>query len=359
MHIAIDARMIGSSMPGGFRRYSELLIPQIADDQSLRLSLFVSRPPMDSWAGFPNVCCFVVKNDCDIASICDTLRPDVIHLLTNGVGYSNLASCPLVITLHDLVVHICPEFVPDDYQSMFKAEFPLVAARSHSIITVSKNTKYDLVRFYPETESRIEVIPLTYAPIFRPLPSKWCLNEANRRFGLSRPFILHVGGIGLRKNCGLLLKAFAKISSKIKELDLVFTNAFITPILHFEQMAQSSGIEDRVHFFPSLSDEDLLILYNTTTLMCFPSHHEGFGLPPLEAAACGARVAVSNRGALPEVMGKYAFAILNALDVTEWVDTITQAYDLRHQKNPVELQTWTWADIAKSTVAVYRKAAQE
>jgi glycosyltransferase involved in cell wall biosynthesis len=230
---------------------------------------------------------------------------DVCHF-TNSVG-SWWTPCPSVVTIHDTTLWLFPKYHPRRRLLAMRPFIPLGASRAKAIIAVSHATKRDVVRTLKVPERKVHVIYEAPARHFRPLPRGEALEAVRRKHGLPESFVLYVGTIEPRKNLARLLEAF----------ELLRRDGFGS---HALVMVGSPGWKDgailrnierlrlrgAVRLLGHTSAEDLVALYNLADVLAFPSLYEGFGLPVVEAMACGTPVVTSPNGSLAEIAGTAA-----------------------------------------------------
>lgn len=217
-----------------------------------------------------------------------------------------LVNSKKVVTIHDLA-YFMPEFnayLPHDVLYM-KYMIKNSCKRANAIIAVSENTKKDIVRILGTNEEKIKVIHSGVSNEFHIIKNREILNEVRTKYQLNKKFILFTGGITPRKNVVRLIKAFNQISDKVPH-ELVLTGARgWNNKKELELIEQNDKIK-KLGFVP---DEDMPILYNLTDIFVYPSLYEGFGLPTLEAMACGCPVISSNSSSIPEVVGDAAMMV--------------------------------------------------
>ena len=212
----------------------------------------------------------------------------------------------LVVTIHDVAFLTYPESFSNFFRIYYKFIMPIVVKRADKIITVSEYSKKEIEKYYPKAKGKIEVIYLGFDESFKKSDS---IKKKNQ--------ILYVGSMNERKNFVGVLKAFERLNQKGFSLSLVgnFSANFAldTETQNLIERAQAS---DNIEFRNDISDEELVKIYNESKLFVFASFYEGFGLPVLEAMACGTPVVCSNSSSLPEVGGD-AVVYCNPLDVED------------------------------------------
>jgi glycosyltransferase involved in cell wall biosynthesis len=226
-----------------------------------------------------------------------------------------------VFTLHDLIF----QFDPDSHKPLniafLKTMMPRFLRAADAIIAVSECSKRDAMRLYNIPAQKIHVIYEGVDPKFTPITDPDRLAHVRAKYHLPERFILHVGTIEPRKNLPLLFEVAAQIKEHVVVAGKL---GWLTdPIL---AKVKELGVEDRVTFTGFINDDDLPALISSANVLALPSKYEGFGLPVLEALACGTPVVASNAASLPEVGGD---AVLYAWpeDVRSWTHLLTLALD--------------------------------
>lgn len=231
-------------------------------------------------------------------------KPDVLHIPHCNVPLFYRGK--MIVTIHDLTHLIYPEFLPMKIVHWyFKFIFWFVSKRADKIIVVSESTKQDLLRFYKTDESKITVIPSGVGKEFTRKPREE-YDYLYEKYGIPRDkkILLYVGNLLPHKNLNGLLKGFAQMKGK-ENCRLIFVGKAFDGRTKATQ-ERELGIEDLTIHAGMVSQEDLVNFYNLADLFVLPSLYEGFGLPVLEAFACGTPVACSNTSSLPEVGGTVA-----------------------------------------------------
>ncbi len=224
-----------------------------------------------------------------------------------------------LVTIHDLSYMVHPECAVPGVAAFLRDAVPRALQRADAIVADSESTRRDLQRLLKIAPERVSVVYPAVDERFRPLPPEVC-EPVRRRLRLPPRFILFVGTIEPRKNLVRLLEAFARIDPAAlrdggDDLFLVIAGRrgwMYQPV--FETI-ERLRLGDRVHVLDFVADSDLPIVYNLAQAFVYPSIYEGFGLPPLEALACGTPVMTSDNSSLPEVVG--AAALLAPADDVE------------------------------------------
>ncbi|TAN32587.1 glycosyltransferase family 1 protein [bacterium] len=223
------------------------------------------------------------------------LQPDAYFGPAGALPLGNVG-CPSVITVHDLAIYHNPAWFPGRQPLSTRFVVPRSVLRAGVVIAVSENTARDVVEIFGVPRSRIEVVPHGVAATFAPMSAE-DLAAARARLKLPERFILFVGTIEPRKNLATLLEAWAMMRDRP---DLVIVGGWGW---RYEPIRERMGrLGPRLHHLDGLDPAELPAVYNLARVLAHPAWYEGFGLPPLEAMACGTPVVVSDRSSLPEVV---------------------------------------------------------
>ena len=230
------------------------------------------------------------------------LRRDRISVLHSQYILPPIAPCPAVVTIHDVTFHLFPEWFPKRAGRIMNALIPMAARSSTRILTVSECSKRDIVRCFQIPEDKVVVTYNGVGPQYRPVPGGEARLLLTQKYpALTSRYLLGVGLRGLRKNAGIVVQAARRLQSQGKwpdDLQIVLTG---DPDQY--DFPEAGDLAARIAYLGYVADEDLPALYSQATLCFYPSLYEGFGLPPLEAMACGCPVLVSDTSSLPEVVG--------------------------------------------------------
>jgi glycosyltransferase involved in cell wall biosynthesis len=267
-----------------------------------------------------------------------------------------------VVTIYDLWMARHPEYSPKLFgQEASSRRTRRTAWRARKVITISEFSSREIQSLYGLPADRIAVIPCGVSDDFHPRRDPAAFNELRRRIGLPEgPFVLFVGGADPRKNHRVLVQAFARRGDELKNISLVLVG---DTVHRFGKMAETivqCGLKGWAACPGRLSIKDIVLLYSHAETFVFPSLYEGFGMPVIEAMACGAPVITSNRASLPEVAGDAAVLVDpdNAEAVGDALVTLLRDASLREslrEKGFARAKQFTWERAAKQTLDVYRE----
>ncbi|MBC7222665.1 MAG: glycosyltransferase family 4 protein [Anaerolineae bacterium] len=213
-----------------------------------------------------------------------------------------------LVTVHDLSFLRVPQFADPNLRRFLTRAVPRSVRQADVILADSAATRDDLVELLRVPQERIRVVHAACDPHFRRVEDPQTLGRVRRRLGLPSRYILSVGTLEPRKNFDGLVRAYGHLLSirPHTEEDLVLVGRPGWLYEGIYQAVTEAGLGERVHILTDVADEDLPAVLSMATLFSFPSWYEGFGLPPLEAMACGVPVVASDRGSLREVLGEAA-----------------------------------------------------
>ncbi len=264
-------------------------------------------------------------------------------------------TCPAVITVHDLAFRLYPELLTAE-SARYYGQIDRAVRSAEQIIAVSQATRADMLWLLDVELTKITVIPEAADPGYHPLDEA-AIAPVLAKHGLARPFILAVGTIEPRKNLPLLLSAFAALGDAGATLAIAGRRGWLAD----DVFAQAEPLGARVRFLGPVPANELAALYNAAHAFAMPSLYEGFGLPVVEAMACGAPVIISDVSSLPEIAGDAGLA-LPPDDEYAWRDALRQALDddawraTMRERSLARAPQFAWDRAARETLAVYRKA---
>ncbi len=270
-----------------------------------------------------------------------------------------------VVTIHDLIPMILPLYRGSFLIRMYTQLVAAAARRAGAIIADSECSKRDIVGRLGIDPARVHVIYLAADARYRPISDSAALAAIPRKYVLPEKFLLYLGGFDQRKNVRVILEAFALLPEIYKEgYRLVLAGVMLGADSEFfpdpRRIAREAGLaDDAIRFIGWVAEEDKPALYARATAFLFPSLYEGFGLPPLEAMACGTPVICSDAASLPEVVGDAALTAGSGSPLA-WAEAIralvndeARRREMR-ERGIAQAMKFSWARAAEETLAVYR-----
>jgi glycosyltransferase involved in cell wall biosynthesis len=285
------------------------------------------------------------------------MRVDLLHV--TGFDAPLWKPCPVVLTVHDLIGLLFPANLPPISRFYWSRWLPRSIHWADRIIVDSQHTKGDVNRLLGISAEHIEVIPLGVDKCFRPVKDEGVLESVRDKYGLPQMFVLYLGTLEPRKGVDTLIAAYADLAADIHHhLVIAGKRGWRTEPL-FEQV-QALGLDHQVHFTDYVPDEDLAALYSLAQLFVYPSHYEGFGLPALEAMACGVPVVCTDSSSLPQVVGDAALLVPpnEAESLAAAMLQVLDDHELRAKMGLRGLEqaaSFTWEETARRTLQVYEK----
>ena len=273
-----------------------------------------------------------------------------------------LRSARGVVTIHDLSFLRVPECADPALRNYLIENVPRAVERARQILVDSNNTRQDVVELLHVSADRVSVIPAGVEPRFQPTRDLEELARVRARYRLPELFVLFVGTIEPRKNLSRLITAYSDFRRQTGLPHQLVISGSKGWLYHdiFEQVTRA-GLSEDILFPGFVDDKDLPALYTLADLFVFPSLYEGFGLPPLEAMACGTPVVASDNSSLPEVLGQAAL-LVPAEDTTAIVDAMARVLgdaNLRTRLADLgraQAARFTWAGAARQLMDAYQKA---
>jgi len=265
-----------------------------------------------------------------------------------------------IATVHDIIPLLFPKIVSTRLKIYFQLFFKYQVKRASHLIAVSNYTKNDIIKFLKIPKHKISVVYNGVDKQYKLLNKSLCKKFLQKKYKIPKNFLLYVGTLDPRKNVRLILLAFEKLKRHFPLLKLVIVGKNDWKNYEIVKIIKQLGIQDKVIFTGFVPDEELPSFYNSAAVFVFPSLYEGFGLPPLEAMACGCPVITSNTSSLPEVVGD-AGIMVNPHDIKGLANAIEKVLTnkkLRQQmiKNGLkQAKKFSWEKCAKETLKVYEK----
>lgn len=362
--VVIDARMAGETEGHGIARYVQELVknlitlpsPQMkfvllvnADSPFLKVALpenFSIRMMRFKWISLLGMI--------ELAVLLRRLKPNLVHSPSYLVPL--FSKTPLVCTIHDLNHVVLAENYSLAHKVYYNLILPYYLKLIRRVITVSHFSKSEILKFLNIDPARVEVIYNGISPNFveRSQQSPEQIEKFKRRYELPDEFILSSGNRKPHKNMAKLVEAYCKGDFN---MPLVLRTEFDPQLL---AIAEKYNKRHAIHFLRFVTYEEFPYLYCLAKVFVFPSVYEGFGLPPLEAAACGVPVIVSNRSSLPEVM-KTAARFVDPNDSTEMMNAIKSLLTDQTERAAMSerglsvVKQYAWRRMAQQTLSLYRE----
>ena len=290
------------------------------------------------------------------------LRADLLHVPYFAPPL--LASAPVVATILDLIPLLLPEYRGSTAVRAYMRLAVLAARRAAHVIAISEDSRADIITHLSIAPARVTTVSLAAGPQYRPLDREQAAACVAERYGLRGPFIYYVGGLDARKNVETLVRAFGRLrrvggppatlaiagralgadERLFPDLDALITS---------EQVATWVRRLDVPH-------ADNPLLYAAATAFAYPSRYEGFGMPPLEAMACGTPTVVADTSSLPEVVGGAALRVPPE-DVSGWVTALWRLLGDRALREELRRRgleraaAFSYEQVARATAEVYRR----
>jgi glycosyltransferase involved in cell wall biosynthesis len=282
---------------------------ELAETAHPRLKFYVAKTPLrDQHSNLAKVWFEQIT----FPAVCQRLRADLAHV--PYFGSPLWTPVPTIVTIHDLIPMILPEYRGDIRVRLYTSLVAAAAAQARLILADSQASKRDILQKLKLPDERVRVVYLAPAPHFQPAETWEQIVKIKKKYNLPENFVLYLGGYDARKNVSALLHAFTWVSSTLHEdYPLVLAGElpgqdsplFPDPL----RIARELGIEKYIVTPGYIAEEDKPLLYAAATVFVFPSRYEGFGLPVLEAMACGAPVVTTNAASIPELAGPAAFQL--------------------------------------------------
>lgn len=372
MRIGINTFALGSEKVGAGKYISRLVVGLASLNSDIEYVVFMNRNNAREFLFLPEN---VRKINCGLLTQIRPLRavweqsalPLHIRRWKIDVFHSPLHVAPIllssrsVVTIHDMTLFSLPAQHIRTKRLYFSKLMPFIARKADKIIADSECSKRDIMRILKIPETKIKVIYLGVDGVFRPIKDPRRLVHIRRKYQIVSNFILYAGVLEPRKNLGRLIKAFHKLRQEKKlECQLVIAGKKGWSYSKVFQLVEDLELGRDVIFTGYVSDDDLVLLYNAAELFVYPSLYEGFGLPPLEAMACGTPVIASNVSSLPEVVSD-AGLLVNPYDERGIGNAIYEALTnegLRKEMGEKGLRRarlFLWEKTARETLQVYQE----
>ncbi len=293
------------------------------------------------------------------------LRADLLHVPYFAPPL--WASMPVVATVLDIIPLLLPEYRGGPAVRAYMRLVARAARRADRVIAISDDSRRGIIRQLGCTPARVSTIALAAGPQYRPIDRAQAAAQVAARYGLREPFVYYVGGLDVRKNVTTLVRAWQRlrhaggpVATLVIAGRALGEDARLFP--NIDALIADLGLADSIRRI-DVPREDNPLLYNAATAFAYPSRYEGFGMPPLEAMACGTPAVVAAASSLPEVVGDAAL-LAPPEDVSAWASALWRLIsnaalrdDLR-ARGFARAARFSYDRVARETVEVYTRLAQ-
>jgi len=369
-NVGIDAHAIGLKQ-GGNETYVCGLLKGLSQVEypDFRYIVFLSEdiPEPDFLSGRKNFSIIRISPRASLRFLIDipvktyTERLDLLH---TQYHLPFISHCTGVITLHDISFLRYPEFFPRELYWRLKLSLLYSVKKTRKIITVSEFSKKEILEFYRIADEKIEVVYNGVSENFRPVDAQ-NRDIILKKYGITRPYILSVSNIQPRKNLSRLVKAFLSLLKNNEKFpyDLVIVGKKLWLYNEIFNEIRNTHFKERIILTDYVSEKDLVFLYNYADVFIYPSLYEGFGLPVIEAMACGCPVITSNVSSLPEVVGKAGILVdpYSVEEIAKAIYNVIKNKDLREVlkiEGIKQSRKFSWKITAEKTLKVYEEILQ-
>ena len=372
MNIFIDGIIFSKQSVGGISRtYLEVLPRIVKLDPSIQVTLYLRRKLKSTeiqnlykieYAIEPSI--YPWRWIWGKARTQDLLLNSIYRKKQHDIFHSTYFTLPLtkrcckVIAVYDMMDEIYAPIIQRPSQWELVARKRACILGADLILSNSQNTTRDILIHYPVSASKILTVPLGVGPKFRRIDDDERKRLFRFRHGLDRPFFLYVGNRRFIKNFMQLLRAYAELNQNC-DVDLVTAGGEIVWTEEEQAFLAAKNLAGKVKHLPTLSEDDLVLAYNAALAFIYPSLYEGFGLPIIEAMACGTPVVASGVASIPEVGGDAAL-YFNPHEVDDMRAALEAVLDPDRRKAMAEngrirARQFTWDETARRWLEAYRR----
>ena len=369
--IGIDARMFGTGH-AGIGQYTEELIRHVLINDPINQYLVFLVPKIIT--SFPILAANLTKIKTAVPHyswteqlwypfILQGSKLDLIHY-TSFNSPILWRAVPSVVTIHDLTLWFFAGRTHRSWWRRWAHRFAVKRAcyNAHEIIAITEATKQDIIKILGVDGDKITVVHEAVAERYKTISQSERIDEFKRKFGITKPYLLYVGQWRQHKNVVRLIRAFHLLRRRYNlDYQLVLAGKIDQKCPEVLQTIKQLGLKGEVVLTGYVPDADLPYIYNGAEIFVFPSLYEGFGLPPLEAMACGTPVAASRSSCMPEVLGEAAqyFDPLSIEDMVRAIAEVAKNYSLRQRLKAAgfkQVKKYSFDQMAKETIKVYQRA---
>lgn len=374
LRIAISAHLLhgqGGYRSAGIHTYIEQTLRHLPEaDPALRLTVFTRHPPADLPSPV-EVCgtrwpterppVRILWEQLRLPLIMKRLRADVLH--ATAFAAPLVRSCPTLITIYDLSFALFPAYFRGFNQRYLRAATRFSARHARRVIAISEHTRRDVHRLYGVPLDQIDVAYPGVDESLRPADPE-AIARFRREKNLPDKFLLFLGTLEPRKNLNMLIQAFTEMKRDCPTATLVLAGGVGWKADDLFAAIDSSGVKDSIVLPGFIKAEEKVLWMSSATAFVYPSIYEGFGIPPLEALACGTPVITSDAASLPEVVGEAGLSI-SPTDPNGWAQALQRVWsddayrtELR-ERGLRQAQKFTWSAAARQIAASYRRAVEQ
>lgn len=351
MKIALDNRVIQYSGIGNYIKNIYTHLSNFGQD----IILYDDRINVSRKSFFQKYIIFAMRFIKDQLFISQWLSKNNINVyhVPKNTGVPLFCSVPVVVTIHDIIPHVFSEHYLSNILERLYYEFAIRVSihKASLIITISKFSKDELIKYLKVDSKKIIIIHLAYNKAFRIINDNLLLDSIRLKYSLESNYILAIGGSEYRKNVERLIHVYQ--NNFQEEYSLIVIGGQWRNINLSEKYAS-----EKIRFLTNVPQDDLVAIYNMAEVFVFPSFYEGFGIPVLEGMACGVPVVTSNISSMPEVGGDAAvyFDPFDEQDMAAKIRMVLQEKNLKESiiaKGLERVKLFSWEKCATETLKVY------
>jgi glycosyltransferase involved in cell wall biosynthesis len=365
LKIGIDCRMLDW---GGVGRYTKGLIQGLSQIPTHHKFILICHSKDEIHLGKlnnfeiieTNLPVFSLRHIKAFSQLVNDLNVDVFH--SPHFIYPWFYKGKGVATIHDLIPFKYPKTISFINRIKFILAIKATIRKADRIISVSNNTKKDIVDLLGCNNSKVTTIYEAVDENFRPLPQNE-VSETLKKYRIDFDYFLYVGAYKPHKNIEGLVKAYNSLPDETKDrYKLVVIGKKDDRFPEVDLLIKKKKLTRHIIQIDNVEEAELVDIYNAAEIFIFPSFYEGFGLPPLEAMSCGTPIIASNTSSLPEILGQNALLIdpYNVNDLTEAIRFLLSDKDLKNNlkdKGLSHIKTFSWQKMAEETLAIYENVA--
>ncbi|MBN1888228.1 MAG: glycosyltransferase family 4 protein [Thermoflexales bacterium] len=366
-NVVLDARTVSDHFPGIGRYVVNLSQALVRIDPGLDLVLLHDPSAASTrlaLPGLPRIACpvspFSPRQQWVVPAQLRRVQAALYHSPYYLMPY--LPGMPTVLTCYDMIPLVYPAYFSPVQRLIYRLAHSLAFRAAAAILSISQSTKADIVRYFGLDPRRVVVTPLAAGEHFCPQPAGR-VDVVRQKYGLPQAYALYLGSNKPHKNLARLVEGWkeARFRFQVSGFRLVIAGHWEERYPEAKRRVEELGLGEQVIFVGAVDDEDLPALYSGAALFAFPSEYEGFGLPVLEAMACGSPVVCSNTSSLPEVAGEVAL-LVDPTDVDALAAAIGRVLadvglrQAMREKGLAQAARFSWERTARETLAVYASA---